>query len=72
MRYLLLGLLISCGYNPQNISYGDKVKVINGFYQGSTGKVIDEHIWIFKCQHHFFIEEIKEFISVCDLEKKEK
>lgn len=75
MRYLLMLLLLtSCKYNPQNIKYGDRVKVVDGFYQGHRGRVVDSHSWMGPCQHKFYIDfdtiNKSDFISVCDLEKE--
>lgn len=65
--------LVSCEYNPQDIKYNDKVKVVSGFYKGESGIVDSETIWITPCQHKFLVNLgpplYLQRISVCDLDK---
>lgn len=84
--YLFILFLVFAGcspkYNPENIQFGDFVKVKTGFYKDCVGQVIEEMIGISACKHIFIVTHLQckagskfvKHISVCNLEKiiKEK
>ena len=68
-KYLVLLALIGCS---PDLKYNDKVVVIDGFYEGLTGKVTEKYtFWSKNCLVEFDQGDAK-YVSCNDIKKVNK